>query len=283
MTAPEARRTIAAGGHSVLADPPDGKPLLVLLRMAARGAGLWDAVWAPLGRRYRVAQFDLPMPTTAALAHPREVFGALAEAACDVAEALGHARFSVFGWNGGCHVALRAAASAADRIASCLLLGPFHAPAEPRVVERGLEFLRVMYERGDPRLYAYYWFLSGLSPRFVAANFDRVEGWVAQRVAGDRFLANDPARALAWMRALRGAWLTDDELASIRCPTLILAHSLDLWHAGPTAEMAQALHARIPGSRLHVLTDVGSLVLLEDPGRVVSAIDTFTDDKRRPA
>lgn len=63
-----------------------------------------------------------------------------------------------------------------------------------------------------------------------------------------------------------GTWTTDEELAAIRTRTTVVAHELDPWHAGPTAAMAQSLHARIPNSTLTALKGVGSLVLLEDPG-----------------
>jgi pimeloyl-ACP methyl ester carboxylesterase len=187
----------------------------------------------------------------------------------------------VFGWNGGCHVALRCALEHGSEVENCLLLGPFHAARDPRMIDKGLEFLRALFERGDPRLYAYYWYLGGLSPSFASANFDAVEAWVERRVASDRFLAQAPERAMRWMRALRASWASDAELRSISAPTLILAPTLNQWHAGPTLEMAQALAALIPGAKLAPLHDAGSLILLEDPQRVIAPLAEFLQRGRK--
>lgn len=71
-----------------------------------------------------------------------------------------------------------------------------------------------------------------------------------------------------WIRALRRHWLSDDELAAISVPVTILAPRPDLWHAGPTVAMAEALGGRIPAARVTILEDAGSLIALEDPARI---------------
>jgi pimeloyl-ACP methyl ester carboxylesterase len=272
------RRTVAVAGHEVLISPREGRPLLLLLRMASRGTGLWDGVWNALAERFSVAQFDLAMPQADALARPREAFGAMAAACADVAAALGYPKFHVFGWNGGTHVALRCAADYPDRVRSCLLLGPFAEVADRRPVDRGIEFLRVMLECGDRELYAYYWFMAGLSPAFVARRFDEVERLVAARLAGDRFLALDVERAMSWIRMLRGSHVDDAELARLQAPVLVVAHSEDRWHAGPSVEMAEVLRTRIPGARYALLHGFGSLVLLEAPEAFLAVAERFLDD-----
>ncbi len=270
-------KTFQVGAHSVRASDDPGKPAIMLLRMASRDAGLWDAVWRPLERWFRVVQFDLPMPSLEALERPHDAFGELARTAREIALELGHPRFSVFGWNGGCHVALRCAGEWPDAVERCVLLGPFHAVGDPRPIRMGLEFLRALFQRGDARLYAYYWYLGGLSPGFAATRFDEIERWVERRVSSDRFLAQSPERAMKWMHALRGAWMDEEALRAIAAPTLILAPTLNLWHAGPTLEMAEALHTAIPGSELVRLEQSGSLVLLEDPQRVLAPIAEFLE------
>ena len=67
------------------------------------------------------------------------------------------------------------------------------------------------------------------------------------------------------IRALRGFWLTDARLQSIRTPTLIVGAGLDAGHFGPTAAMSSALHDRIPASTLRIAPDYGTLMLLEAP------------------
>jgi pimeloyl-ACP methyl ester carboxylesterase len=272
------RRSVAVAGREVVVSAREGRPLLFLLRMASRGMGVWDPVWDALADRFSVAQFDLRMPDAQALARPGDVFKAMAAECANAATALGHSDFHVFGWNGGTHVALRCAVDHPERVRSCLLLGPFCEVPDRRALDRGIEFLRVMLECGDRELYAYYWFMAGLSPRFVASHFDEVDRLVAARLAGDRFLALDVERAMAWIRALRGSYVTDAELARIKASTLVVAHSEDRWHAGPTVEMARAVHARIPNARFTLMQGFGSLVLLEAPEAFLASVKPFIDE-----
>ena len=103
-----AARTIEhVAGVDVRITRGDGKPLLLLTRMASGGMGIWDAIWDDLARHFTVANFDLV--GVAALSEdlaPRERFGRLADSTADVATALGFDTFHVFGWYGGTHVAL---------------------------------------------------------------------------------------------------------------------------------------------------------------------------------
>ena len=272
------RQTLTIAQREIVVSAGEGKPLLLLLRMASRGMGVWDPVWDHLAQRFSVAQFDLGMPSVEALANPAETFRTFAATCSEVASALGHPTYHVFGWNGGTHVALRCAADYPDRVASCLLLGPFCDVADRRALDRGVEFLRVMLESGDRELYAYYWFMAGLSPGFVANRFDEVDRLVAARLAGDRFLSLDVERAMRWIRSLRASYVSDEELAQVRAPALVVAHSEDRWHAGPTVAMAQHVHAQLPVSRLAVLQGYGSLVLLEAPEVFLVEADRFYDE-----
>ncbi len=255
----------------------ESAPLLVLLRMASGESGLWDGLVTPLARDFRVARFDLPMPTLEALNDPRTAFGALATHVAGIASGLGARRFVVFGWNGGCHVALRCAADHSERVAGCVLLGPFDTPADPRPLDRGVAFLRALTERGDARLYASYWYMAGLSQAFVAQHFDQVEAWVERRVTRDPFLRADPQRTSRWMEVLRRGWIDDATLSALRVPVSIVAPTRNAWHAGPTVEMAQSLARRIPGAQLQLLEGYGSLVPLEVPERVVQAVAPLLD------
>lgn len=269
------RVNVTVDAADVQWSPGDGRPLLLLLRMASRGMGVWDPVWDGLAARFSVAQFDLGMPSSAALEDPHGAFRRLSAHCAVVASALGHERFHLLGWNGGTHVALRCAIDHPGRVTSCTLLGPFFDTPSRGAVDKGIEFLRVLLESGDRELYAYYWFMNGLSPRFVAERFDQVDAWVAARIAGDRFLALDEKRAMRWIRALRGRWTSDAELAACRTPTLIVAHSEDRWHAGPSVDMAHRLASMLPAAELVTLEGYGSLVLLEAPEVFLAAADAF--------
>lgn len=270
-------KTIRVDAHTVRVSDESGKPAIVLLRMASGSAGLWDAAWEPLERFFRVVQFDLPMPPPETLERPADAFRELASTVREVMNGLGAEHFSVFGWNGGSHIALRCAVDSPEVIDSCILLSPFHSVREPRPIEMGTEFLCALFEHGDARLYAHYWFLGTLSPNFVAANYDLVSRWAERRATDDSFLAQPVSVARAWMHAMKGRSLTAAELRTITAPTLILAPTLNLWHAGPTLEMAEALHEEIRNAQLVPLAGYGSLVLLEAPNDVMRPLMQFVE------
>lgn len=262
-------------GFEVRISRQDGKPLMLLLRMASRGMGVWDGVWDALAERFSVAQFDLVTPSAADLDRPRHAFKRLAADCAAVADGLGFRRFHLFGWNGGTHVALRCAADYSERVSSCVLLGPFFELTDRRALDAGIEFMRLMLEHADRETYALYWFMNGLTPDFVERHFDQVEAWARARAAGDQFLKVDVERVMKWVRALRGRWLSDAELGAVRTPTLLIVPDQDRWHAGPTIAMARELHRRLPNAHLEVLAGYGSLVPLEAPQRVIATTTPF--------
>lgn len=253
-----------------------GKPLVLLVRLASRDMGIWDTIWADFAREFTVANFDLGgRPAMAQLDTPREAFRGLARDCADVAAGLGFERFHVFGWNGGTQIALRCRVDHADRVASGILLDPFHELPDMRHVERAIEVKRALFAHPDRRVYTSYWVMAGLSDRFIETRFDEVEKLVAARLAGDRFVRTDVERFTRWVRAIRRTWVSDAELAGIAAPTLIAATEQDRWSAGPSVAMARALHAKIPGARLAVIEGVGGLFPIEDPARFRATVAPF--------
>lgn len=260
--------TLEVAGERIAVTRNPGASLVVLTRLASRSAGIWDGLWGRLAERFAVANIDLRLPDGDLLDDPRAVFDDYARRTVRVAEALGHPSFHILGWNGGSHIALHAASLHPERLLSCVLLGAFYALPDMRRVDAGVAFMRTMMAQPDKELYALYWFMAGLTPGYVDRNFDHVMALARQRAEADRFVHADIERLTKWIRALRRHWLTDQELAAIRTPVSILAPRLDLWHAGPTVAMAEALARRIPGAELRVLEDAGSLIALEDPDRI---------------
>lgn len=254
-----------------------GKPLLLLIRMASRGMGIWDGVWDRLCVRFSVANFDLKLPSTVELETPRLVFTHYAKTAFDVAEHLGYKTYHVLGWNGGIHVALRAAADYPDNVRSCVLLNPFRRLEDMRAVDKGLDIMQAMMEQPDRLLYAYYWLMMGLSDRFIHENFDVVDQMAEQRVGGDRFVTSDSLRMMKWARSLRQDWVSDEELARITLPVLLVATGLNKWGAGPTPAMARLLAEKIQGSVLRDIPEHGPLSLIEDPEKFLGLIGGFYD------
>ena len=243
-----------------------GKPLLLLVRMASGGTGIWDAIWDDLAQHYTVANFDLvDAAGLAEEASPRARFTRLADRIGEIAKRLGFPTFHVFGWYGGAHVALACMLRAPQRVRSAILLDPFFALPDRRKVERAIAFKQRLYEADDRTLYAYYWVMAGFTPGFMEHDFDVVERLAQARIESDRFAKLDVARWLRWVHALRSNWLTDAELAAMRTPTLVLATGLDSWHAGPTVGMAQALAARLPRAELSVIENYGTFFFIERP------------------
>jgi pimeloyl-ACP methyl ester carboxylesterase len=265
-------------GHVVGHSLTPGCPLLVLCRMASRASGIWDGLWHRLSQRFSLASFDLPAPRDAALDDPDALFRAHAATARQIAEALGHPRFRLIGWNGGAHVALRAAVDQSGVLDGIVLLGPFARLGDMRQIEAGLRIMQAMMRQGDRELYAYYWFMGGLSERFLAARFDEVERLARARAEGDRFLTVDVGRMTRWAEILRQDWVTEAELAGIDTPCLIAAPTDNRWNAGPTMEMATLLARRIPSSRLVKLEGLGPLAPLEAPDEVAAAIIAFVEE-----
>jgi pimeloyl-ACP methyl ester carboxylesterase len=253
-----------------------GKPLMLLIRMASGGMGIWDAIWDDLAHNYTVANFDLV--GAAALSEdltPRARFERLADKTAEVATALGFDAFHVFGWYGGTHVALACMLRHRERVRSALLLDPFFGLPDPRKLEKAIAFKRRLFESEDRSLYAFYWVMAGFTPGFLECEFDVVERLVHARIEADHFVALDAERWMRWVRALRSNWLTDDELAAMETPTLVLATSLDSWHAGPTVGMARALVERLPTAALSVIEGYGTFFFVERPSLFVEHAGAF--------
>ena len=254
----------------------EGKPLIILTRMASQAMGIWDTIWGDLARYFTVANFDLQgLPGAKRMDAPGEGFRQLAENCVQVATFLGFEKFHIFGWNGGTQIAMRCAVDFADRIQSCILLDPFFELADMRKVNKAIEFKRVLFEHPQRELYAYYWVMAGLSSEFIGQHFDQVEKMVAARMKGDKFVKSDSEVFIKWVRALRRNWITDEEFGCIRAPTLVMATELDNWHAGPSVSMAREVCERIPGAELKIIEGFGGHFLVEDPARFMEIAEPF--------
>ncbi len=250
-----------AGCRVHLAEGGDGR-LVLLVRLASRGAGVWDELVPLVAGRHRVASVDLTLP--ADWTDAGDLLRGFGEQVAAVARELGEERCHVVGWNGGAQIGLQMAVHRPDALATLVLVTPFKEAGEMRQVAVGLDILEMFLRSGRRDLYTWNWFMAGLSDGFVEQHFDVIEALVRERLANDPFVALDVDRAMRWMRDLRRDWVTDTELRQVTAPTLILAAGLNRWHAGPTRAMAEALHAAMPTSRLELYGDRGALFLLEN-------------------
>lgn len=266
--------TVTVAGRRVHVTPREDAGLVMLVRLAGAGGGVWDGLWPRLAAHHAVASVDLGPPDPHAA--PRDVFEHFADAVFATASGLGYDRFHLVGWNGGAHIALAAALKAPAALESMVLMTPFRDVGERRQIDLGLDMLEHLLRTGQREMYAYHWFMAGFSDRFIEERFDRVAALAAQRLASDSFLSLDVDRAMRWMRALRRDHVSDAEVAGIKVPTLILAAGTNRWHAGPTTAMACALHRLIANSTLHVFDGLGSLFPLEVPDETAARILAVT-------
>jgi len=270
------KEVLSLDGISVNITRQEGKPLIILTRMASQAMGIWDTIWADFARYFTVANFDLQaLPGAKRMDAPGEGFRQLAENCVQVAKNLEFEKFHIFGWNGGTQIAMRCAADYSDRIQSCILLDPFFELADMRKVKKAIEFKRVLFEHPNRELYAYYWVMAGLSSEFIGNHFDKVEAMVAARMKGDKFVKSDPDVFIRWVRALRRNWITDGDFGRIRAPTLVVATELDNWHAGPSVSMAREVCDRIPGAELKIIGGFGGHFLVENPAKFMEITGPF--------
>lgn len=256
----------------------EGKPLMLLVRMASGGMGIWDAIWDQIAQHYTVANFDLV--ASAKLSEdmpPRERFLHLAQRNVDVAAALGFDTFHVFGWYGGTHIALALMHAHRDRVRSAILLDPFFQLPDGRKLDKAIAFKKRIFDNEDRTLYAYYWVMAGFSPQFLENHFDVIDELARARIEADKFVSLDTGKWMRWVRALRTNWLDDAELAAMNVPTLVLATELDPWHAGPTIGMAETLAMRMPRARLDAIKGYGTFFFIENAALFADKSSAFLE------
>ncbi len=249
--------------------------LVMLVRLAGRDGGVWDNLWERLAEEFSVANVDLG-PPGGIEDDPGRVLASFADAVAETGATLSPQQpFHIVGWTGGTQIALQMAARHRSKLASMTLITPVCEAGDMRQTQAGLDVIEAVLRNGDWPLYTRFWVMAGLSDDFLQGNFDAVERMVARRLGGDNFISLNRETAMHWMRGLRRNWIHPEKLRQMDLPTLIIGGGLNRWHAGPSREMAEALHHAIPASRLEIFDELGSLMLLEAPERVSAPINAF--------
>ena len=102
--------------------------------------------------------------------------------------------------------------------------------------------------------------VEGTLERWFTAAFRQTHPAVVDGIRR-RLLQCDSQGYIACSQAVAAVeWL--DRLASVRCPTLVLAGEHD---AGASPEMGRAIAERIPGARFELINDVAHLSVVEQP------------------
>ena len=259
------------GSHKVVISKDPEKPLLLLVRMAAQNMGLWDKIWDKLAEYYSVAAFNLPTPDLDKYESGIEVFKKMAQDCVEVAEGLGYAKFHLFGWTGGAQVAKRCLVDHPQRLLSCVLMGVVDNPPEKRPMQKSLELLKVILAHGDLELYTYFWLLSSFTPEYAETHFDEIKALVDTRLKVDTGRL-DTERVFKWIKMMREDLVSDEELATINVPTLLVAPAFDGW---AHLHRVRKLHVKIKTSQLAIIPGKGALVLVEDPESFWTAAGDF--------
>jgi 3-oxoadipate enol-lactonase len=191
----------------------------------------------------------------------------LAQDQLALADEVGIGRYVAGGASMGCATALHAAVLAPERIAGLILVIP---PTgwESRAAQAGV------YEQGAKAVEAY-----GVEPVIkagaaVAPPDPLIDDPNYRSRRADGLRSWDPVRLARAMRGAAGAQLpTRDEIASIACPTLVLAWTGDAVHPAETAvELARLL----PHAEVHI--DSTAEQLAAWTGRVEESLDTWRVD-----
>ena len=106
------------------------------------------------------------------------------------------------------------------------------------------------------------------TPEFRAQHPETIERQIL------RVLGNDPAGYAAAYRVFAESD-SIDELHKITCPTLVMTGEHDV---GSTPAMAKAIHRRIAGSRLMILSRYRHSLLIEATADVVRELRAFLND-----
>ncbi len=259
------------GDRRVRTSPDRGKPLMLLVRLFPYNMGLWDLIWNELAEHYTVATFNLRVPKFETETNPRDVFHSLAADCVRIAEELGHKRFHVFGWHGGAQVTLRLAIDFPDRLISCMLQGAIYEHRELRPTDFALKLVEAVAASEDLSFFTLYVLLSGLSPEFAEAHFDKIMKIVDVRVEVDKGRL-DAKGAHAWGRLQRRYFVTESELDRVTAPVLLVAPVGAAW---PPYHTVRRLHERMPTSELATIPRGGDLIIYEDPDAFFAATGRF--------
>jgi len=265
------KEMMEVAGHRVYKTDNPGKPLMVLIRMAAGGMGLWDQIWPYLMEYFTVASIDLPAVSLDRFASPLEVFKYNAERVAEVVRGMGHERFHLIGWTGGAQIGIRCLVDFPEMVQSAVIISAAYLPEERRPLEKTNQLLKVILDHGDLELYTYFWLLTQHTADYAEQHFDRIEALVEMRLKADTGRL-DTNRVLRWIQTIRNNAATDEELEAICAPVLLAAPAFE---AFPLLSHVRKLNARIKTSELAVIPGAGAMVLQEAPDRFMAAAGRF--------
>lgn len=236
---------------------------LVCIHGVGSSLDAWAEVVQHLKDQFTVLTFDLRGHGQSSRTPGRYEIDHLAGEALALAEHVGFTRFDLAGFSLGGLIAQRLALTHPDRLNRLVLLSTV---AGRNTEERARVQARLAaLQAGEP--VAHY---EASLARWLTEDFQQRN---PEAVARLRQLnaANDPRCYAAAYRVLAESDF-GDQLAQIRCPTLIATGAED---AGSNPRMAAFMHAHIAGSALKILPGLRHCILIEAPEQVASLMRDF--------
>jgi pimeloyl-ACP methyl ester carboxylesterase len=253
------RLTLAYDDHGT------GRPL-VLLHAFPLDRRMWQPQLAPLSPAARVLAVDLPgFGDSTAGSQPLTIDSA-ADAVLDFLDAIGvPGRVVLGGLSMGGYVALAFARRHPDRLAGLVLADTRSEPDDAAGKARRDEMIARANSAGAAAV------IDQMLPKMLAEQTQKSRPEVAETV---RAVASrqSAAAVVAALAALRDRPDATAALGRITVPTLVLVGEHD---AITPPAMAQALAARIAGSKLVTVPGAGHLSNLENPGAFTAAVREF--------
>jgi 3-oxoadipate enol-lactonase len=234
---------------------------LILVHAFPFDGRMWEDTAAALAGTCRVIAPDLRGFGASDLGDGRHSIADMADDVAALMDNLGIAKAIVGGLSMGGYVSLAFAARHRDRLEK-LILADTRAAADSDAVRAARADALTAVETQGVAAYVERQLAALLSPAATDAIKDRVRSLGRQPLAG----------VCAGIRALRDRPDRRAELASIRCPTLVVVGKED--KISSPAEMADIARA-IPGARLTEIAGAGHLSNLENPSEFVAGIANF--------
>ncbi len=256
-------RWVARGKLRLCVDDIGAGPVVLLAHGMWCDAGMFKALATELARDHRVLVPDLRGHGRSDAPAAPWAIADLAEDLQSIVEQLGVDRLTLAGFSMGGMAAADFALRHADRLNGLALIGTSAAAEE---LFRGVEIrtlARIIELTGPPRFLAHEASRSAFSPGFRKANPGEVKRWesVVQAMSG-------PALIQA-LRAVAGRPSLLDRLGEVPTPTLIITGAAD---KVLRPRWSEAMHRRLPRSRLVTYPGVGHAVPTERPREVAALL-----------
>ena len=238
-------------------DGPDGAPVLVLSNSIGSTSAMWDPQVPSLAERFRVVRYETRGHAGAPVPDGPYALDDLGGDVVALLDRLGVERAHFAGLSLGGMTGMWLGVNAADRIDRLALL------CTSAMLARDTDWAaraRTVREEGTGAIAAATverWFTEA----FREANPDVAERWRAT-------IAATPAEGYAGCAEAIGAMDLEDDIRSVRAPTLVIAGRHDPATPPPHGEL---IASRIPGARLE-LVDGAHLSNYERPDEVTALL-----------